>query len=173
MDDDVKTGVLALAMALSIVGSQAHAAAGALVPGDRIGSMRVARMEWSEHLPSIFTACDPLITKPGFYHRRCIVPRFDRIFIGFGDFRGTLPALNRAWRGEQWQLYVDGHEVYLPAFGTDWRILIGYPAGAYQSSVFREWRVALVRPTRGRHVIRYISIQDRGVVDVTFTVRIA
>jgi hypothetical protein len=168
----VKAGVLALAMALSS-GSSALAATGALVPGDRIGSMQVERVAWSEHLPSIFPACDPLIRKAGFYHRRCIVPRFDRLFIGYGDFRTTLPALNRAWRGEQWQLYVDGREVYLPSFGTDWRIIVDFPTGTYGSSVFREWRVALVRPTPGRHTIRYISIQDRGVLDVTFTVRVA
>jgi hypothetical protein len=165
----MKSGVLALAAALSI-GPHALAATSALVPGDRIGSMTVARTGWSEHLPSIFPSCDPLVPKPGFYHRSCIVPRFGRIFIGFGESRPTLPALNRVWPHEQWQLYVDGREVYLPAFGSDWRIVVD---GAYSSSVTREWRVALVRPTRGKHVIRYISIRGDGVVDVTFTVRVS
>jgi hypothetical protein len=30
-----------------------------------------------------------------------------------------------------------------------------------------------VRPARGRHTIRYIAIRRDGVVDVTFTVRVA
>jgi hypothetical protein len=148
--DDVKAGVLAVAMALA-GGSAALAARTALVPGHGIGAMTIVRGGWSKHLPSIFSAGDPLITKPGFYRRRCIVPRFDRVFIGYGDFLPTLPRLDRAWRHEQWQLYVDGREIYLPAFGTVWRIVVG----------------------PGVHTICYISIQDSGLVDVTFAVRIA
>jgi hypothetical protein len=168
----VKAALLALTL-LVCAAVQAGAAASALVPGDRIGSMRVTRHAWSEHMVSIFPACDPLITQPGFYHRSCIVPRFHALFIGYGDFRTTLPALDRVWRAEQWQLYVDGHEVYLPAFGTDWRIIPGFAGAANRNTVFREWQVALVRPARGRHTIRYIAIRRDGVVDVTFTVRVA
>jgi hypothetical protein len=165
----VKAGVLAVAVALSTC-SPAFAA---LVPGDRIDTMVVARVGWSEHVPSIFPACDPLITKPGFYRRRCVVPWFRTMFIGFGDFRRSLPELNRAWRTQQWQLYVDGREVYLPAFGTDWRIITGFTGVPDSAVVFREWRVGLMWAKPGRHSIRYIDIRRDGVVDVTFTVRVA
>jgi hypothetical protein len=168
----VKAAVLALTLVVC-AGATAAAATSALVPGDRIGGMEVAKLGWSEHVVSIFPACDPLITRPGFYHRTCIVPRFRRLFIGYGDFRTTLPALDRAWRGEQWQLYVDGREIYLPAFGTDWRIIVGFAGAPNRNTVFREWQVALVRPTPGPHTIRYIAIRRDGVVDVTFTVRVA
>jgi hypothetical protein len=163
--------VLALAIALAGA-TAAPAAKSALVPGSRIGTMTVARLGWSEHLPSVFQWCDSVVTRPGFYHRSCFVPQYRRLFVGFGDFRTSLPDLDRVWRREQWQLYLDGREIYLPAFGTDWRIVTGFPPGAY-SSVLREWQVALIRPTRGRHTIRYISIRDDGVVDVTYTVHIA
>jgi hypothetical protein len=55
----VKAGVLAVAMALA-GGSAALAARTALVPGNGIGAMTIVRGGRSEHLPSIFSACDPL-----------------------------------------------------------------------------------------------------------------
>lgn len=151
--------------------SATASAGGPLVPGDRIGSMQVARAAEIDG-PALFPPCEPLILQPGRYRRACTVRATPRLFIGYGDFRPTLPALNRAWRSEQWQLYVDGHEVFLRAFGTADRTLFQYPPGSHTDSILREWRVTLLRPTRGLHSIRYITIQHGDVIDVTFVVRI-
>ena len=100
-----------------------------LEPGDRIGGMPLVQMAYDDSIPSIFPACEPLILRPGLYHRHCTVRQTRRLFIGYGDFRATRPALDRAWRRERWRLRVDGHEVRLAAFGTDDRTLLNYPPG--------------------------------------------
>ena len=143
-----------------------------LEPGDRIDGMTLVQMAYADSIPSIFPACEPLILRPGLYHRHCTVRQTRRLFIGYGDFRATRPALDRAWRRERWRLRVDGHEVRLAAFGTDDRTLLNYPPGAYRNSLLREWRVVLVHPTRGRHLIRYVTREGNAVTDVTFTVTV-
>jgi hypothetical protein len=143
---------------------------GPLVPGDGIRGMTLARVSYTDNVVSIFDFCDPLIRAPALYHRHCTVPRTHRLFIGYGHFEATLPALNRAWRRERWELHVDGYEVRLSAFGTDDRTLYDYPPGAYRNSVLREWRVQLVNPSRGRHLIRYVTREGGSITDVTFTV---
>jgi hypothetical protein len=141
-----------------------------LLPGERVGGMTLARVGYTDGLVSIFDFCNPLLYAPALYHRHCTVPRARRLFIGYGDFEATLPALEKEWLRERWELHVDGHEVRLSAFGTDDRALVDYPPGTYGNSILREWRVLLVNPSRGRHLIRYVTHEGRSVTDVTFTV---
>jgi hypothetical protein len=144
-----------------------------LDPGAAIGSMRLERVSNDNNVVSIFDFCNPLILAPGVTHRHCTIPRTQRLFIGWGLFEATYPALDRAWRGERWRLVVDGHEVRLARFGTDERTLYNYPPGAGVNSILREWRVALIHPSAGRHRIRYIAYRKGGAVtDVTWTITI-
>jgi hypothetical protein len=162
----------ALGVVASVTSSTRAAHEPQLVPGDRIDGMTLVSRAHDDRIPSIFPRCDPLILAPGLYHRHCTVARTQRLFIGYGELAATFPALDRAWRRETWTLHVDGHEVRLRAFGTDDRTLYNYPPGAYRNSILREWRVMLLDPTRGRHLIRYVSTGGDGRIDVTFTVTI-
>ena len=134
--------------------------------------MTLAQLGFADTIPSIFPSCDPLIRAPGLYHRHCSVPSTRRLFVGWGTLKATFPALERVWQRERWLLRVDGHEIRLGAFGTVDRTLYNDPLGAYRNSILREWRVALLHPSRGRHLIRYVVRDGSEVTDVTFTVRI-
>jgi hypothetical protein len=161
----------AIGAALACV-AQAQPAPTPLGPGDTVGTMTLARAAYRDGLLSIFAFCEPRTYAPAVYHRHCTVPRTHRLFVGYGDFEATYPALVRAWRRERWRLRVDGHEVRLADFGTDDRVLYDYPPGEGRNSILREWRVLLLDPTPGRHLIRYITRERGAVTDVTFVVNV-
>jgi hypothetical protein len=145
-----------------------------LRPGARIGPMRLERVDSGDNLVSIFNFCNPLIFAPGLIHRHCTIPGSHRLFVGWGDFESTYPALERVWRHERWRLRIDGHDIQLANFGTDDRTLYSYPPGSHANSILREWRIALINPSPGPHRIRYLVYRDHATVtDVTWTVTIS
>lgn len=167
--------LVTVSLAVAITGMcarRAIATPAPLRPGDHIGVMRLERRTNTGDLISIFNFCNPLILAPGVTHRHCTIPRSRSLFIGWGDFETTYPALNRVWRRERWRLRIDGHDVSLARFGTDDRILYSYPPAAGHDSILREWRVLLVHPTPGRHLIRYVTHYLGSITDVTWTITI-
>ena len=119
-------------------------------PGEAIGEMvlEIAKDETGE--PSIFNFCSPIITEsdPAIIVRTCSVPQLSYIFIGYGEFAGSLEELDSIWNNETWELYFDGHPVNLSTFGvvnTDWN-----------GNKLRQWKVALENLTPGEHKLRYV-----------------
>jgi hypothetical protein len=131
-----------------------------IVPGGKIGTMRLARGTAAGADAKLFDFCDPVITGPAgrHVHRTCPrVPQVRRLFIGYGSFFADPAALDSYWKATRWQLWLDGRRVALRAFGTSDRILVAFPPAGGKSVTLREWRVMVVGPSLGSHTIRYQS----------------
>jgi hypothetical protein len=119
-------------------------------------------------------SCDPIIPQPGIHARDCEVPQLQRLMIGYGNIAASPELLAQEWQAQQWQLYLDGQEVDLAAFGTlaD-RPYVGANVG--DGAWLRLWAVTLVNPTAGQHTVRYLREQSAArdapddTLDVTWT----
>lgn len=162
------TGILAPAVAaLLLLTTQP------LGPGGKIGTMRLARGVAATADLKLFDFCDPVITQPGTYRRTCArVPQFKRMFIGYGSFFIDPADLDAYWRSTRWQMWLDGKKIALRAFGTSDRTLLAFPPAGGKNVTLREWRVMLVGPTVGRHVIRYRSVTGTDAIDATWVFRV-
>jgi hypothetical protein len=142
-------------------------------PGGKIGTMTVVRGIEHRADDEIWRFCKAVIPKPGRYHRTCFVPRVERLFIGYGDWEKTQKALEAAWRRLKWDLWVDGHQVDLPRFGTSERTLYYFAPAGGKNAILREWSVTLLGVTSGKHVIRYRSAsRSLGTTDATWTLTV-
>jgi hypothetical protein len=143
-----------------------------LRPGDEADGMRLTAATQAD--PRIFEFCNPIILKPGTYARTCQVPDRQRLMIGHGDLAASAELLEQEWQAERWQLYLDGHQVDLAAFGTlpDRHF---FESGIGEEVWLREWSVTIVNPTPGRHTLRYVQEQLPaanavvGTIDTTWT----
>jgi hypothetical protein len=118
----------------------------------------------------LFDFCDPVILQPGSYRRPCPrVPLVRRLFIGYGAFFTDQADLNTYWKSTRWTMWFDGRRVALHAFGTSDRTLFAFPPAGGKDAILREWRVMLIRPTIGRHLIRYRSVTGTDRTDATWT----
>jgi hypothetical protein len=162
--------LLALAALLGGCGGSAAS----VEPGSTVGAMTLVRGTTSQADLKFFDLCNPIILESGQYRRSCHVPHVHRLFIGYGTFEPTKRSLDRDWRQTRWDLWVDGHRVDLPAFGTDDRPLYAYPAAGGKDVTLREWDVILEDATPGRHELRYRSRPRSGATtDATWTFAVA
>ena len=142
-------------------------------PGGKIGTMRLARGVAARADAKLFDFCDPVILQPGTYRRPCPrIPVVERLFIGYGAFFADSADLDRYWKSTSWKLSLDGHRVALRAFGASDRTLFAFPPAGGKDVTLREWRVMLVRPSIGRHVIRYRSTTGSDATDATWVFRV-
>jgi len=144
-------------VALTALVSGCGGPAGSAEPGSKIGAMRLLRGTTSQADLKLFDSCNPVILRSGRRRRSCHVPHVQRLFIGYGIFEPTRRGLARDWRRTRWDLWVDGHRVDLPAFGTDDRTLYAFPPAAGKDVILREWDVILLNATPGKHELRYRS----------------
>jgi hypothetical protein len=136
--------------------------------------MTLARGTAADADLKFFDYCNPVILKPGRYHRTCIVPLARRVFIGYGDFEPSPKALDADWKRLKWSLWVDGVPVRLTAFGTSDRPLYAFPPAGGKDVILREWRVMLVGVSTGKHTIRYRSRSVSGIVsDAVWSFRVS
>ena len=120
--------------------------------------------------------CDPGILQSGIHAKRCEVPQLQRLMVGYGHIADSRELLEKEWRAQRWQLYVDGEEVDLAAFGT----LADRPYGAdvADGAWIRLWAVTLVNPTPGQHTLRYLREHSAAgdpsadTLDVTWTITV-
>jgi len=143
-------------------------------PRTRVNGMLVVQGSARQSETSLFGVyCDPVVLMPGRRSRDCgMVPRWSRLYIGYGLFAPPT-SIERAWKGTTWKLWLDGQPVHLAAFGTSDRILPKYAPADGKDVLLREWSIVLVRPTPGKHRIRYRTTDTDGVMDTTwiFTIR--
>jgi hypothetical protein len=116
--------------------------------------------------------CDPIRLEPGIHESHCQVPQLPRLMVGYGNIAASPELLEQGWRAQRWQLYLDGHEVDLAAFGT--LADRPYVAGTW----IRLWAVTLVSPTPGQHTLRYVRAPSvtggppADTIDVTWTLTV-
>jgi hypothetical protein len=157
-----------LAAAAAASATERHAAT--IEPSERVHGMLVVQGTPDRASTSLFgTFCRPDIVRSGRYHRSCLpVPRVDRLFVGPGLFATGRDELTRAWAGARWSVWIDGERVRLDAFGATDRMLYRYPPADGRDVILREWSLTLVRPTPGRHTIRYHVTESGATVDATW-----
>lgn len=125
-------------------------------PSDRVHGMLVVQGTSSQAEGDLFgLLCAPNIAKPGRYRRTCSeVSRVTRLFVGYGMW-GSKATIQRGWNPSEWSMWIDGKSVSLAAFGSTDRTLYHYRPAGGRDVTLREWSVTLMRPTPGRHTIRY------------------
>lgn len=133
-----------------------------LRPGDKVGAVLLSRTT-SESLPySSYcqrSADTPSPLAPGSYTSSCTVPATASLWIDDGWISLTQQDLDASWSAMSWQLYVDGQQVDLKAFGT-----VEDPGEGDQALKSRSWDLALANPT-GQHTIRVIFQLHNDIFD--------
>ena len=140
-------------------------------PRDRVNGMLVVQGTSYRADGALFgSRCAPNILKAGRYTRTCSeVPRGTRLFVGYGMW-APKATIERVWNPSEWSMWIDGQRVSLAEFGTTDRTLSRYPPAGGKDVTLREWRVILVRPTPGRHTIRYrFGSSAQKPIDATWT----
>lgn len=140
-------------------------------PSTRVNGMLVVQGTVDRAEARLFGMyCDPVVLDNGRETRRCqfLIPNTTRLYVGYGSF-GPRRAFESDWRKLRWSMWIDGEPVDLGAFGTTDRWLLDYPPAGGRDVLLREWTVTLVRPTPGRHTIRYRRVESqRGTMDTTW-----
>lgn len=147
---------------------------GTIEPSTRVNGMLVVQGRAERANTTIFGFyCDPVVLKSGHFARTCKrIPPVSRLFVGYGIF--TPPkAIEREWKTSTWDMWIDGQHVNLKAFGTTDRTLANYPPAGGKDVTLREWSVTLVKPTPGRHTIRYRTRWPTSTIDITWALTVA
>lgn len=113
--------------------------------------------------------CDPVVLTPGRRTRGCgRIPYTPRLFVGYGLY-DSQAKIQQTWKASKWEMWIDGERVDLQAFGTADRWLLKFGPAGNKDVVLREWNVTLVKPTPGRHTLRYRTREPAGITDTTWT----
>jgi hypothetical protein len=147
---------------------------GTIEPSTRVNGMLVVQGRAQRADTTIFGYyCDAVVLESGRFARTCRrIPHVSRLFVGYGIF--TAPrAIEREWKTSKWEMWIDGQHVNLAAFGTTDRTLAKYPPANGKDVTLREWSVTLVKPTPGRHTIRYRIRWPTSTIDTTWAFAVA
>lgn len=128
-------------------------------PSDKIGPMWVNRYGHSNS-QDIWGFCDDSLTaEPGLQTTDCTVPWVDELFIGYGVRGMDETQRDALWAARTWELYIDDHEVDLPAFNiADFDSELD---GIHYE--YRFWRIRLRKIPAGLHTLRYVMHVNQEV----------
>ena len=107
----------------------------------------------------IWMYCDPYNQQSWTNARDCEVPQWPRLVIGGGTIAASPELLELVWQAQRWELYLDGRQVDVAAFGTLPDSHYFEPALGIEVWL-RQWAVTLVNPTPGQHTLRYLVYQS-------------
>jgi len=152
-------GTIVLALAVLVIPGVLHAQE-ALQPGDSIGSMSLR--SGGAAGPPLWAFCSPAFLGAGVTTTECTVPPLPEVAIGHGCFFADEVLRDAGWPLHRWEMYLDGQQVDLDAFGTyDEDLpqtgLPGHDPGAEVITKLRSWDVVLVNPTAGAHTLRSVA----------------
>jgi hypothetical protein len=146
--------------AMLVVSVALYAQGEGLKRGDSIDGMSL-RSGGSED-PPIWAFCSPAFPNPGVTTEGCTVPALPELAIGHGSFGIDEAHRDAVWNAQTWELYLDGQQVDLEAFGTEEGDLPlapgqpGYDPNKEVIAKLRSWDVVLVNPTAGAHTLRSV-----------------
>lgn len=152
--------VAVLVVAVLVVPGALYAQETAAQPGASIGEMPL-RSGGSEG-PPIWAFCVPAFLNPGVTTTECAVPPLPELAVGHGWFSADEALRDSNWEAMAWELYLDGQQVDLEAFGTEEGDLPlapgqpGYDPNKEVIAKLRSWDVVLVNPTAGAHTLRSV-----------------
>jgi len=154
--------VTALVVAVLVVPAALYAQGAGLKPGDSIGTMSL-RSGGAEH--GIWGEyCAPMFGSPPIVEE-CTVPVLPELVIGPGCFFADEALREAGWPLHHWELYLDGQQIDLDAFGTSDVAfpMTGLPGRDPNEEVvvhLRGWDVVLLNPTVGAHTLRVVARFD-------------
>jgi hypothetical protein len=162
------TAITVLFAAMLVVPGVLYAQEPAAQPGDSIGEM-VLKTGGSEIVP-IWAFCVPAFLNPGVTTTECNVPPLPELAIGHGWFSADEALRDSCWQAMTWELYLDGRQVDLNAFGTydadmPQTGLPGHDPNEEVITKLRTWDVVLGNPTAGAHTLRSVLHLSQQVDD--------
>jgi hypothetical protein len=162
------TAITVLVTAMLVVPGVLYAQEPAAQPGDSIGGM-VLKTGGSEIVP-IWAFCVPAFLNPGVTTTECNVPPLPELAIGHGWFSADEALRDSNWQAMTWELYLDGQQVDLNAFGTNDADMpqTGLPGHDPNEEVItnlRSWDVVLGNPTAGAHTLHSVLHLSQQVDD--------
>ena len=162
------TAITVLVTAMLVVPGVLYAQEPAAQPGDSIGEM-VLKTGGSEIVP-IWAFCVPAFLNPGVTTTECNVPPLPELAIGHGWFSADEALRDSNWQAMTWELYLDGQQVDLNAFGTyDADLpqtgLPGHDPNEEVITKLRSWDVVVGNPTAGAHTLRSVLHVSQQVDD--------
>jgi hypothetical protein len=160
--------VTVLVIVVFVVPGLLHAQETGAQPGDSIGDM-VLKTGGAEIVP-LWAFCVPAFLNPGVTTTECTVPPLPELTIGHGWFSADEALRDSNWDAMAWELYLDGEQIDLDAFGTyDADLpqtgLPGHDADEEVITKLRSWDVVLVKPTPGAHTLRSVLHVSQQVDD--------
>lgn len=148
-----------LILALGLIWPDSAWADQPVKPGDTIDEM-VITTGGLEIVP-IWAFCVPAFLNPGVTTTACNVPVVPELATGHGWWAADEALRDASWEAMTWELYLDGQQVDLNAFGTfDADLpqtgLPGHDANEEVITKLRSWDVVLEQPTPGAHTLRSV-----------------
>jgi hypothetical protein len=167
----MKTRLMAitvLVIVMFVVPGALYAQEPAAQPGDSIGGMSL-KTGGSEIVP-IWAFCAPAFLNPGVTTTECNVPPLPELAIGHGWFSADEALRDSNWQAMTWELYLDGQQVDLNAFGTydadmPQTGLPGHDPNEEVITKLRSWDVVLGSATAGAHTLRSVLHVSQQVDD--------
>jgi hypothetical protein len=162
------TATTVLVIVTLVVPGVLYAQEPAAQPGDSIDGMSL-RSGGSEG-PPIWAFCVPAFLNPGVTTTECNVPPLPELAIGHGWFSADEALRDSSWQAMTWELYLDGRQVDLDAFGSFDADLpqTGLPDRDPNEEVItklRSWDVVVGNPTTGAHTLRSVLHLSQQVDD--------
>jgi len=162
------TAITVLFTAMLVVPGVLYAQEPAAQPGDSIGEMSL-KTGGSEIVP-IWAFCVPAFLNPGVTTTECNVPPLPELAVGHGWFSADEALRDSNWQAMTWELYLDGQQVDLNAFGTyDADLpqtgLPGHDPNEEVITKLRSWDVVVENPTAGAHTLRSVLHVSQQVDD--------
>ncbi|NIO68115.1 MAG: hypothetical protein GTN71_03420 [Anaerolineae bacterium] len=110
------------------------------------------------------------VLNPGVTTTECNVPPLPELAIGHGWFSADEALRNSNWQAMTWELYLDGRQVELNAFGTydadmPQTGLPGHDPNEEVITKLRSWDVVVGNPTAGAHTLRSVLHLSQQVDD--------
>jgi hypothetical protein len=162
------TAITVLVIVMLMLPGVLYAQEPAAQPGDTIGEM-VLETGGSEIVP-IWAFCSPAFLNPGVTTTECNVPALPELAVGHGWWTADEALRDSCWEAMTWELYLDGRQVDLNAFGTfDADLpqtgLPGHDPNEEVITKLRSWDVVPVNPTAGAHTLRSVLHLSQQVDD--------
>ena len=162
------TAITVLVTAMLVVPGVLYAQEPAAQPGDTIGEM-VLKTGGFEIVP-IWAFCSPAFLNPGVTTTECNVPALPELAVGHGWWTADEALRDSCWEAMTWELYLDGRQVELNAFGNFDADLpqTGLPGRDADEEVItklRSWDVVVENPTAGAHTLRSVLHLSQQVDD--------
>ena len=139
-------------------------------PGGKIGEMTVTTGSAKLQGPPLWAFCSPAIPNPGVTTTQCDVPPLAEIAIGHGWFTATAELREANWKVMVWELYLDGQQLDLNAFGAydddlPQKGLPGQDPNKEIITKLRTWDVLLTKIQPGAHKLRSVVHIKQDVND--------